>query len=59
MWIDITVIVKSLDGRAITFEITARDSIEQICCGKHSRFIVDVATTITQLKEKIDAVDAA
>ena len=59
MWVDITVVVKSLDGRAVTFEFSAHDLVEQICRGKHSRFIVDVATTITQLKEKIDAVDAA
>ncbi len=59
MWIEITVIVKSLDGRAITFEITARDSIEQICRGQHSRFVVDVATTIAHLKRKIDALEIA
>jgi len=59
MWADITVIVKSVDGRAVTFEVSACDSIEQICHGRHSRFVVDVAKSIARLKGKIDAVNAA
>jgi len=58
-WADITVTVKSVDGRAITFEVSACDSVEQICHGSHSRFVVDVAKSIARLKGKIDAVDAA
>ena len=59
MWVDITVTVNSLDRRAVSFEISARDPLEQICLGSHSRFIVDAAKTVARLKEKIDAVDAA
>lgn len=58
MWVDITVTVNSLDGRAVGFEISARDPLEQICHGSHSRFIVDVAKSIARLKGKIDAVAA-
>ncbi len=59
MWVDITVTVQALDGRAVDFEISARDPVEQICRGKHSRFIVDVARTIAHLKGKIDAIETA
>jgi predicted thioesterase len=59
MWVDITTVVKSLDGRAVIFEFSAHDPVEQICHGKHSRFIVDVARTMKHLKGKIDAVAAA
>lgn len=59
MWVDITVTVNSLDRRAVSFEISARDPLEQICHGSHSRFIVDVAKTVARLKEKVDAVAAA
>ena len=59
MWVDITVTVNSLDRRVVSFEISARDPLEQICLGNHSRFIVDVAKTVARLKEKIDAVAAA
>jgi predicted thioesterase len=59
MWVDITVTVSALDGRAVNFEISARDPLEQICRGSHTRFIVDVAKTFARLKTKIDAVAAA
>ena len=59
MWVDITVTVKTLDGRAVSFEISARDPLEQICRGSHTRFIVDIAKTFARLKGKIDAVAAA
>jgi len=57
MWVEITVTVKSLDGRAVNFEFNARDPVEQICHGTHSRFVVDVAKTIARLKGKMDAAD--
>ncbi len=59
MWVDITVTVSSLDGRAVTFEISAHDPVEQICRGSHSRFIVDVAKIIERLRKKADAAEAA
>jgi predicted thioesterase len=58
MWVDINVKVASVDGRAVSFEINANDPVEQICHGKHSRFIVDVAKTIARLKGKADAAAA-
>jgi predicted thioesterase len=59
MWVELTVTVASVDGRAVNLEFNARDAVEQICHGKHSRFIVDVDKTIARLKSKIDAIDAA
>ncbi len=59
MWVDISVTVNSVDGRMVSFEVAARDSVEQICHGTHSRFIVDVAKTIERLRKKADAVKAA
>jgi predicted thioesterase len=59
MWVDITATVKTVDGRAVTFDISAQDSMEAICHGSHSRFVVDVAKTIDRLRKKVDAVEAA
>ncbi len=59
MWADIKVTVADVDGRAVTFDIDAHDPVEQICHGKHSRFVVDVAKTIARLKGKADAAAAA
>ena len=59
LWVDLTVTVSALDRRAVSFEVSARDPLEQIGLGSHSRFIVDVAKTIARLKGKIDAVDTA
>jgi predicted thioesterase len=52
MSVEITVKVAELNGRAVTLEVEARDSVEPICRGKHSRFIVDVAKTAQRLAAK-------
>jgi len=59
MWAEIDVTVTAVDGRAVTFDISARDPVEKICHGKHSRFVVDVAKTLARLKGKADAANAA
>ncbi len=41
-----------LKGRAVTFEITASDGLDQICRGRHMRFIVSVEQTRQRLKQK-------
>lgn len=58
MWVELSVTVESVEGRAVNFEFHAHDPVEKICRGKHSRFIVDVDKTVARLKGKIDAVDA-
>lgn len=52
MPVEIAVKLVELSGRAVTFEIAARDSVETICRGHHSRFIVDVAKTAQRLAAK-------
>ena len=42
MNVDITVTVKSVDGRKVAFEVLARDGAEEISRGEHGRFVVDV-----------------
>ncbi len=59
MWADITVTVSSVDGRSVRFDISAKDPVEQICRGSHSRFIVDVDKTLVRVKEKASSVQAA
>jgi len=52
MAVEITVRIAELNGRAVTFEVEGRDSVEPICRGRHSRFIVDVAKTAQRLAAK-------
>jgi fluoroacetyl-CoA thioesterase len=42
MHVDITVTVAKIDGRLVTFDLLARDAIEEISRGSHSRFVVEV-----------------
>jgi fluoroacetyl-CoA thioesterase len=42
MHVTITVTVNQLDGRLVTFELLAKDDVEEISRGSHSRVIVDV-----------------
>ena len=44
--------IAELKGRAATFEITASDGLDQICRGRHMRFIVSVEQTRQRLKQK-------
>jgi len=52
MKVDITATVTAIDGRRVSFEISARDDMEQVCSGTHDRFVTDVGKTIERLKKK-------
>jgi predicted thioesterase len=52
MWVEITATVTAVEGRKVSFEVAARDEIEAIGGGAHSRFVVDVAKTHERLKAK-------
>ena len=52
MNVEITTTVKAVDGRRVSFEISARDDMEQICSGTHARFVTDVGKTVERLKKK-------
>lgn len=42
MHVEITVTVAAVEGRKVDFSITARDDVEEISRGEHSRFVVEV-----------------
>lgn len=52
MAVTLTVTIAEVKGRAVTFEIEGRDSVEPICRGRHARFVVDVKTTEARLVAK-------
>ncbi|MCF8197817.1 MAG: hypothetical protein K9J42_03550 [Sulfuritalea sp.] len=53
MWVDVTVTLTEVNGPAVTFEFTARDSVEEVARGKHNRFVVGVEKTAQRLKAKL------
>jgi predicted thioesterase len=52
MKVTIEASIAELKGRAVTFDITASDGLDQICRGRHMRFIVSVEQTRQRLKQK-------
>ncbi len=52
MWVEITVRVAEVNGPAVTFEFSARDAVEEVARGKHSRFVVGLEKTAQRLKAK-------
>ncbi len=42
MHVDITVAVSKIEGRLVTFDVLANDSVEEISRGTHTRFVVEV-----------------
>jgi len=54
MWVDITVTVAKVEGRAITFEFTAADALDRVASGNHARFVADVEKTKARLASKME-----
>jgi fluoroacetyl-CoA thioesterase len=52
MWAEVTATVAEVKGRAVTLDISARDALEHVASGKHTRVVVDVKTTAERLKRK-------
>jgi fluoroacetyl-CoA thioesterase len=52
MSVEITATVAAVEGRKVTFNISAKDNLEQISTGTHGRFAVDVNKTVERLKAK-------
>ena len=52
MTVEITATVSAIEGRKVSFDVTAKDDVEPIGGGTHSRFVVDVAKTLERLKAK-------
>ena len=59
MTAEITATVSAVEGRKITFAVTAKDDLDQICSGTHGRFVVDVGKTVERLKAKAAKAAAA
>jgi fluoroacetyl-CoA thioesterase len=59
MTVEISVKVASVDGRKVAFEVNAKDELEPISTGTHTRFVVDTAKTVERLKAKAAKRDAA
>lgn len=51
--VEFSVQIVEVQGKAVTFEVTGKDALDQICKGRHWRFVVDVAKTAERLKAKI------
>ena len=49
--------VTAVDGRRVTFEVEASDSVEVVGRGSHIRFIVDVKRFARRMKRKLAALD--
>lgn len=52
MTVEITATVAAVDGRKVTFDVSARDDVEAIGEGRHTRFVVGVGKTLERLKAK-------
>jgi predicted thioesterase len=50
--VEIAVRVAAVEGRKVTFEVSARDELDTVSSGTHARFVVDVAKTKERLKTK-------
>jgi len=51
---EISATVAEFDGRKVVFDITARDDLDTICKGRHTRFVVDVEKTRARLEAKAE-----
>jgi fluoroacetyl-CoA thioesterase len=50
--VEITVRVTAVEGRKVTFDVAAKDELDEVSRGTHTRFVVDTAKTIERLKAK-------
>ncbi len=50
--VEITATVTAIDGRKVSFAVSAKDEIDTISSGTHMRFVVDKTKTIERLKAK-------
>jgi predicted thioesterase len=52
MNVELTVTIASVSGRLVNFDVSARDAVDLICKGRHTRFVVDLKTTEGRLAAK-------
>ncbi|MCL2715774.1 MAG: LysR family transcriptional regulator [Alphaproteobacteria bacterium] len=51
MPVELTVTISRIEGRLVSFDLVARDPVEEISRGTHSRFIIEV----DKLRAKVEA----
>jgi predicted thioesterase len=49
---EITVTVTAVEGRRLSFDVSVKDDLDQVCTGTHGRFLVDKAKQFERLKAK-------
>ena len=59
MEVTLTATVAEVNGRAVVFDVTGRDPLDQICRCRHARFVVDVEKTRARLQAKADKAKSA
>lgn len=52
LWVEITATVAETNGRAVTFDVQARDPLDTIARCRHNRFVVDVEKTRARVAAK-------
>ncbi|MHA1568661.1 MAG: thioesterase family protein [Alphaproteobacteria bacterium] len=52
MWVELSATVTEVKGRALGFEVTARDALDEVASCRHNRFVIDVAKTRQRLAAK-------
>lgn len=58
MVVRITATVTAVEGRQVSFKVTASDEVEEICSATHSRFIVNVAKLRGRVHDKAQGIRA-
>ena len=58
MWVEISVRVTGVEGRSVHFALSARDGLEEIGSGEHSRAVVDVERLRARVAAKAEKVRA-
>lgn len=59
MWVEFTVTVSEIDRRSVTFDVVARDAVDTVARGRHTRFVVDKEKTKERLAAKMARAKAA
>ncbi len=53
MWVEMTVTLSAIEGRRLTFDMTARDTVDELIArGSHGRFVIDKAKTAERIAAK-------
>ena len=51
-FVEITARITAVEGRKVTFDVSAKDELDTVSAGTHTRFVVEVARTKDRLKAK-------